>query len=704
MARIPSRLPRSSSGPRFIGTAPGQVAIPDFLAPVADGLGQIADVMAAKAADEREEADRVEFARRTTDFELRVNHELEQSIDAYDGSSPGFYESQLEIYDRELEAEIAAAPERIRGDLEARLRGTPRARYGVAASSAESSATRAFTGRTIVETVNRTQNAILSSPASFRSALETVEDLAAPLPPSLRADFISSTEAAYTSAYLSARLRDNPAALRAELNSGALDDVVSPDDKNSFLNSAESEIRRIERERTTAMNQAANAEEATVRHALDDADDALENGLRPATSFAELMVRAENIATADGQRLAERAAEGQALSDFSHEFARLPLAQAQDMLRDERARLADGASGFEARRVELGERILANMQTRLRDDPIAYAGNLGFDVGDLDTSSAEGLRSTLPRRRSQSEGVARHFGVPGRILTDDEVTAISAGLEGGRLRRPDVAAAVVGTMGENAPAVLAEIAPQEPMLAHMGGLMLEGADAAARDLERGLALREQEGFSSRLAPVNTRQGIASTELGALSVRSPQTTQTIMAAADAIYEARALRQGWDRDDFDTDEYRRALNEAAGGSYINGVQFGGLADYDPRGVAASPARFVPLVGAAFARSSGQGDPHRVVVPSWLRADRFGDVVEAIATRDIENPQVLMYDANGGDIPREALARAQLQTIGDGRYLVVFGAGNEAALNAGGQPYVLDLGSFEDEIRRQQPGWVR
>lgn len=702
MARI--ERPRGRSAPGFVSTVPGQVAVPDFLAPVAQGLGQIADVMAHSAAQAREEADRVEFARRTTDFELEVNTELDQAIESYDGASPGFYDGQLERYDQRMAQALEDAPERLRPALEARFQGTPRARYGVAAADAENAATRAYSNRSIVQTVERTQNSILSSPASYRGALETVEDLAAGVPAAIRADFIEATEETYTAAYLSARLREDPYGLRAELNGGDLDDVVDPSNKDSFLSSAETEIRRREREQQTAANQAANAAEAAVRHALDDAEDALENGLAPATSFAEILTRADGIGTADGAELAARAREGQLLTEFSHQFSRLPLADAERLLREERESLSDGATGLEARRVALGERMLGTMATRLRDDPVAYAGTLGFDVGRLDMTSVDGLRDSLPRRRSQAAGVSRHFGVPGRILTDAEVTAIGAGIEAGSLARPGVAAAVVETMGDDAPAVLAEIAPQEPMLAHMGGLVLEGAGAAARDLDRGLELRRADGFSTRLAPAARLQEIADTELGGFAGRHGGTALRIQEAANAIYEARALRHGWDRDDFNANEYRRALNEATGATFVNGVQFGGLTQFGSSAARrlSDPLTSVPGGGLFIDEAAPR---HKVVVPGWLRADRFDDVVDMIADRTLENPQVLMYDAQGGDIPREALSRALLQSIGDGRYLVTFGRdGQYQALNNGGTPYVLDLSSWEDAIARARPNWVR
>lgn len=416
--------------------------------------------------------------------------------------------------------------------------------------------------------------------------------------------------------------------------------------------------------------------------ALDDAEDAAEQGFSPRVSFADLEARALAIGGEEGADLARRAGEAASIADLGEALRVLPLAEVETRLAGERDRLREGASGFEARRVEAAERVLSNMRSALNADPVAYARRAGVgDVPALDFSSPEALGESLAGRAPRAQAVADHYGVARKIFTQAERTALSEAIDRGDLDRASAARLVVDALGRDAPSALAELAPDEPLLASVGGLMTAGAETAARDLAAGYQLREADGFSSRLPTRAVVQETDAALLGDLAERLPNTVLQLSDAASAIYEARALRQGLVRDGEAWPRqgealYERALHEAAGAIYQNGTRYGGLVEH--RG-------------------------GTVIAPNWLAEDRLGDALEAISTGEL-GPRAMMTDARGRPLSMDVLARARLQSIGDQRYLVIPGRDGGAVLDETGAPFVLDLSVYRYWLARRYPEWTR
>lgn len=680
MARINAGRPQTRA-PRLISTTPGAPTARNMLAPVGDAIERVAAERKREADIERARADRIATARAESAFMLEIGRSMDTAAADYDGSAPGFAESQEEIYDAAAASALEAAPDSIRPELEARFAGTLRARHILSAAEVERAAAGRYVYQGFLGHVDATANAVTGEPGYFPDALATIEDAVAALPEALQPRARAEAIDQVSRSYAEARLNSDPRGFMAEMDSGELDPVFSAEVRRSYASQAQNEIERQDRAARIEASQAAASEARVLGRMLDDAEAASEQGFSPQVSFAAIGARAAAIGGGEGADLARRADEAAQLAVMTEDLRLLPPAELAARLDEERGRLRDGASGFEARRVETAEQVLTNMRSALNSDPVSYARRTGLgNVPDLDLSSAQGLGASLAVRASRAQAVADHYGVERKIFTRDERTALSEAIARGDLDRLTAAQTIVSSLGPDAPAALAEIAPDEPLLASVGGLMSAGAETAARDLASGYQLRRADGFVSRLPRAAAMQAGANL-MGDLAARLPETSLELADAAGAIYEARAMRQGLvsEGEGFPRggeDLYKRALHEAAGAVYVNNQRYGGLVEH--RG-------------------------GTVIAPNWLAEDRMDDALRAIAGGEI-GPRAMMADAGGRPLSMDVLERARLQSIGDQRYLVITGRDGGAALTDEGAPFVLDLSSYRRGLSRAYPEWVR
>lgn len=686
MARINANRPRVSA-PRLITTTPSQARAGDQLgAAVGTVLGGIERVAAERKREadiERARADRIATARAESAFMLEIGRSMDTAAADYDGSAPGFAESQEEIYDAAAASALDAAPDSIRPELEARFAGTLRARHILSAAEVERAAAGRYVYQGFLGHVDATANAVTGEPGYFPDALATIEDAVAALPEALQPRARAEAIDQVSRSYAEARLNSDPRGFMAEMDSGELDPVFSAEVRRSYASQAQNEIERQDRAARIEASQAAASEARVLGRMLDDAEAASEQGFSPQVSFAAIGARAAAIGGSEGADLARRADEAAQLAVMTEDLRLRPPAEIAALLDEERGRLRDGASGFEARRVETAEQVLTNMRRALNSDPVSYARRTGLgNIPDLDLSSPEGLGASLAVRAARAQTVADHYGVERKIFTRDERTALSEAIARGDLDRLTAAQTIVSSLGPDAPAALAEIAPDEPLLARVGGLMSVEAETAARDLAAGYEMRKDNAFSSRLPSAGLVQSAGSGLVGDLPSRLPESMMSLFDEAAAIYEARAFRQGLVRAG-DTSwpiggqaVYEQALHEAAGAIYQNGTRYGGLVEH--RG-------------------------ETVIAPNWLAEDRLDDALRAIAGGEV-GPRVFMTNDRGQALPMEVLERARLQWLGDQRYLVVVGRDGGVASKEDGTVLELDLSNYRRHLERAYPEWTR
>jgi hypothetical protein len=455
--------------------------------------------------------------------------------------------------------------------------------------------------------------------------------------------------------------------------------ALDRDQRNTLAGAMDRSIRGLETERAGRQRDLARE----LDNLIDQAGDAAEAGVPFEIGFDALAQAAlTQVGGDDGAALARRAMEGEALARFRAAFIGLSPAEMEDEIEAERGRLGDGASAFDVQRLTLAERVLAEARVQSQRDPLAWAAQSGrARLAPLDASSPEALGNGLASRAGQAEAVAAQFGAPVRYFTRAEAAQLTAALDQPDADRLSVAGAVIEALGPQRGAqALGELADGDWELGHIGGLASVGAERAARDLNEGVRLRREASAQggrapSYLPPVVQRERVQGDQMGDLLRTLPGEAQRFIQAADAIYEARARRNGWGNDAINAEGYRRSLNEAAGALYEDGVKYGG-----------------------FARVNGA----TAIAPNWLRADRFDDAARLILSGEAGETPAL-YALDGSQVEPDRARRYRLYSVGAERYRVYVDE-NTFALDANGQPAEINMNRWRARLATARPEWVR
>lgn len=255
-----------------------------------------------------------------------------------------------------------------------------------------------------------------------------------------------------------------------------------------------------------------------------------------------------------------------------------------------------------------------------------------------------------------------------------------------------MAAAIVAGAGKQAPEVLAEFGADAPMIAESGAILaFGGSAAAAQDVIAGYGKGPDGKQLKGLKPAVERDNAIAVAGSALAY-APKDMARVQRAASAIARTRIAEQNLDpTSDEAVDVYRQAVQEAAGAVFDRGEQFGGFAD---------------IGGGVF--SSG----HKVLVPSAIRADLFGDVLASISEDDLAS---LGVKPKAGIATYAPAARSLASTLRgaipvavNGGYAFAYGdpGGEDPQFVQGdnGELFVLDLMAMRDRLATRVPGAFR
>ncbi|WAC26343.1 hypothetical protein [Ancylobacter sp. SL191] len=337
-----------------------------------------------------------------------------------------------------------------------------------------------------------------------------------------------------------------------------------------------------------------------------------------------------------------------------------------------------------------GEKYLGEMRKELKDNPLGWAGRTGlFDIAPIDPAQPE----TLAGRAAVAEAVASHYGVPPVYLTPAERVAFQqAAAKGGEVMMANVTALARG-FGDRAPRVLAEVAQDAPLTAHVGGILLNGgSQQLAADVADTIAMRNDPNVKARpktdaqtAAEMTAANAVAAQVYGDAFRMAGKARDGALSTALLAFEGRAVRRGLVAKADAPDSravFERTLQEAAGATFDReGTQFGGVTERRVGG---------------FLGVGGRTD--RVLVPSNIRADRFGDVIGALEDGDFTLP----------NLTAEKVRAARLVAVAPGQYRVALGDPDSDdprwIRDASGLDFILDLQALEPALRRRVPGAFR
>lgn len=372
----------------------------------------------------------------------------------------------------------------------------------------------------------------------------------------------------------------------------------------------------------------------------------------------------------------------QAISGIYNEIADDSAGELEDQI----ARLNQRAGGFSPAESELltnMEQRLTAMETALRDDPMSWANSsrvvaLGVDLVETvlsPDSQATDIATAVEARVKDANKVSAHYGTPKTILTKSEATALATALEEMPVELQTVTLNKLSTaFGQDALVVLGQISKDAPELAHIGGMMVLGADEATIDAAMRGRLIKAGKEDRALGEMTDMRDQRVTLFDGLSTSAPmiKTMDRLKSVADLIYLGKGGSAGGV---FDRDLYNEALQLAAGRQVINGEERGGIVTYNGR---------------------------NIIIPSSIKADDGVDEIfdnmesvndlTAIAVTQGPDGQMRPYDElpvgvlNQQAVPLSVVQRANLISVGDGLYKMAYKG--EVLFAPNGQPYLIDL----------------
>ncbi|WP_057465814.1 phage tail tip lysozyme [Pseudovibrio sp. POLY-S9] len=396
------------------------------------------------------------------------------------------------------------------------------------------------------------------------------------------------------------------------------------------------------------------------------------------------MSRGETVAEDEIARFkldAETAPKGEKISQST--FARMRVANAirsraiSEVESDlEEILKGDGSATPLAEDIAFSRELIALHRKELVVDPIGVAERFGIipvaaslPVG-VD-ASMEGVKIAFEDRIDEAKLVAEHFGVQPRYIRPGEAAQILAQLDEDPAAGLDIAGGLVEAAGVDAPKLLRELGKEARPIAQAGAIMaVSGNSQAAMDAIIG-SRKGDDGKMRKAPPEDTMRTQAATMFGSALTLHPVEAFRLSDTAANI--ARVRLEAFNIDPKSDDAlpvFQQALHEAAGGTFENGLQYGGFANYDP--------------GLFWSE-------RRVLVPPSIRADKLQDVISAITDKDLEALEVKPVDGDGRPYSAAELKGAMLVATEGG---FRFAAGDPESdqprwyRGSDGRPFVLDV----------------
>lgn len=311
----------------------------------------------------------------------------------------------------------------------------------------------------------------------------------------------------------------------------------------------------------------------------------MENGFNPGTAAVQqIEQQATLMGDARGQETARRV---RTLFEFQDMARQSTPADLQNFINTERTRLNETGGKGEApdpvaiARIEMGEKLLQNMNTALGSDPLSWAARVGLTQVNPVTFAGEEAMTTMQQRAQAAHVVAAHYGTPVQLLTKEETTQFAnsfaaADADG----KTALLNSVRAGFGVDAPSIFAAVSKDNPVLGHVAGLMnsAPGYEGLARDVMMGDQLIKSD--TIKLLPENkVLMENVQDVYGNAFAAAPGAMTGAVETAKRLYAAAAYNQGkLSADDFDADLFQQKLNEAVGAHVDSkGNQYGGIIEW-------------------------------------------------------------------------------------------------------------------------------
>lgn len=574
------------------------------------------DQMRLERAQEEEAADRIEIARRGSEARLEWQERLNEALEGYDGSEPGFAERTAALYRADAQERLKDLNPRVRDALELDF-----VQFGERLTSSaiegERSKRQAFVMRGLRETLDNEALSLMAAPDDLHGAMQSVQKLAEAAPEGLRQSFIEDSQKVLIEAYADALLREDPGRLAMELQDGLFDHLLDAPQKKTLSATAEGalarEVAALERQQDQARTEAENrakslvsrvvayenaglpapteliqaAQEAALalddqasiekialarykrqrkgqessndraKNALDAIEDAFEEGLVPSNEMIAT-ARAE-VEAAGSEKLVQRLIQIGETQGIRQDAAFMD----RDALDQRMTELRQGTVGeSELREFQVLSGVADQRARRGSSDNIGWAIDNGLPLSTISLSS-ETLVGDLAVRVEQARGLAQQTGERLQLFSKQERTDLLADFD--QLPATDQAMALAkltSGAGAHASVLIREIAEKRPELGQIGYLTATGrGDIALQALQGAEFLKGNKDLlpNSKTELRDIEESVIGT---AIPVARQDVRSAIVETARNAYAAELAKAGKTADDFDRGDYEAIVQRAAG----------------------------------------------------------------------------------------------------------------------------------------------
>lgn len=448
------------------------------------------------------------------------------------------------------------------------------------------------------------------------------------------------------------------------------------------------ELTSLESSRRTSDRTATNALEARLESYVERVADGV---APPPEEWPNLRLEAER--TVAGPELVNQARKKLIYANI---IRKRPLAEAEAAVAKLRAATASAGTAEAKALLDFANGQLTAEKTRIRTDLPNAALRRGLvpEVAPIvlergaETSRIAGQ---VAARIAQVDAAAAEMGVAPRYLSPGDVSRIREMAASDLDSAATIAGGLVAGGGPKARQVLGELqgaGTTDAMLRSLsqaGYILAAGGDArAAREVLLGARPKPETGDMLPDVEQNRRMSRAKAALGDAFIEHPDDGDRVKEAARSIARVRLAAAGVDPNSAEAENiYAEALVDATGALRHDGVQYGGLAAYDPGWLTAE---------------------RKTIAPPGVKADSFRDVVLSIRDGDLGALDVPPENEDGSPVPARQLHGAIPVPMNDG-YAFALGdpAGDDPRWIRGrdGEPFVLPFEQLEPMLRARVPG---
>lgn len=380
-------------------------------------------------------------------------------------------------------------------------------------------------------------------------------------------------------------------------------------------------LQQLESQKRTALNAGA----AQLSKNLDDYIERAANGYVMSPAEWTAFQASDAAKTPKGAAILQ---SGEAKLKIAGLLGRMSIDDASRMVSTMRAQAnsSGGASSADADVIGFAEQQLRKQRTALDTDQLGYAEQRrlvpavapidfqGFSQAPDPTLAAGPLAAQFRDRTAQARAIGSELSRAPQFLRPDEKDRLKEIVDRGGAPALALAGAIVKGADSDAPAILREISGDAPVLAQAGNIIANGGSlSAARDAFEAAKIKATTGKELPGVPPTVSGKIVRDSFGTAYARLGEDAGVIRATADQIARTRLAQGSIDPKSNDAEKiYTRALQEAAGATFVDGVQYGGVTTYNAR--------------------DWTGSATKVPVPPGIRADAIRDVIRSISDADL------------------------------------------------------------------------